>query len=134
MAAKTNPAVSQTFKAKARQVLAFAKQQKRDGKSPAELFLVVFGAHGKINITFPTQRERAAFERTEEYAALRNVIETVLAPSQSASVPSANGHLSVTLRLPKSVHTTLMKEAAAEGVSLDQLCLSKLVAQLRELV
>ncbi|MBI1830663.1 MAG: toxin-antitoxin system HicB family antitoxin [Planctomycetes bacterium] len=46
----------------------------------------------------------------------------------------ANGHLSVTLRLPRSVHKALQAEAAAEGVSLEQLCLSKLVAQLRELV
>ena len=45
---------------------------------------------------------------------------------------SANGAISV--RLPRSVHAALLAEAKAEGVSLNQLCLSKLVAQLRAVV
>jgi predicted HicB family RNase H-like nuclease len=40
---------------------------------------------------------------------------------------SANGATSV--RLPRSVHADLLAEAKAEGVGLNQLCLSKLVAQ-----
>ena len=35
------------------------------------------------------------------------------------------------VRLARSVHAALLAEAKAEGVSLNQLCLSKLVAQLR---
>ena len=45
---------------------------------------------------------------------------------------SANGAISV--RLPRSVHAALLAEAKAEGVSLNQLCLSKLVAQLRAVI
>jgi predicted HicB family RNase H-like nuclease len=45
---------------------------------------------------------------------------------------SANGAISV--RLPRSVHAPLLAEAKAEGVSLNQLCLSKLVAQLRAVI
>jgi hypothetical protein len=45
---------------------------------------------------------------------------------------SANGAISV--RVPRSVHAALLAEAKAEGVSLNQLCLSKLVAQLRAVV
>ena len=36
--------------------------------------------------------------------------------------------------LPRSVHAALLAEAKAEGVSLNQLCVSKLVAQLRAVV
>jgi predicted HicB family RNase H-like nuclease len=43
-----------------------------------------------------------------------------------------NGAISV--RLPRSVHAALLAEARAEGVSLNQLCLSKLVAQLRAVI
>lgn len=60
--------------------------------------------------------------------------EFPLTPINEDISNGSNGHLSVTLRLPKSVHAALLAEAAAEGVSMDQLCLSKLVAQLRELV
>jgi predicted HicB family RNase H-like nuclease len=45
---------------------------------------------------------------------------------------SANGAISV--RLPRSVHAALLAEAKAKGVSLNQLCLSKLVAQLRAVI
>ena len=38
------------------------------------------------------------------------------------------------IRLPRSVHAALLAEAKAEGVSLNQLCLSKLVAQLRAVI
>jgi predicted HicB family RNase H-like nuclease len=50
----------------------------------------------------------------------------------SELVSSANGAISV--RLPRSVHDALLAEAKAEGVSLNQLCLSKLVTQLRAVV
>jgi predicted HicB family RNase H-like nuclease len=36
----------------------------------------------------------------------------------------------VSVRLPRSVHAALLAEARAEGVSLNQLCLSKLVVSL----
>jgi predicted HicB family RNase H-like nuclease len=45
---------------------------------------------------------------------------------------TANGAISI--RLPRSVHAALLAEAKAEGVSLNQLCLSKLVAQLRAVI
>jgi predicted HicB family RNase H-like nuclease len=38
------------------------------------------------------------------------------------------------VRPPRSVHAALLAEAKAEGVSLNQLCVSKLVARLRAVV
>jgi predicted HicB family RNase H-like nuclease len=46
----------------------------------------------------------------------------------------AHAHGAISVRLPRSVHAALLAEAKAEGVSLNQLCLSKLVAQLRAVV
>jgi predicted HicB family RNase H-like nuclease len=40
----------------------------------------------------------------------------------------------VILRLPKSVHTALIREAEQEGTSLNQLCVAKLSAQLAAVV
>ena len=39
----------------------------------------------------------------------------------------------ITLRLPVSLHSSLKAEAAAEGVSLNQLCVVKLAIPLRRL-
>lgn len=40
----------------------------------------------------------------------------------------ANGNISV--RVPKSIHAALLREAAAEGVSLNQLCSAALAVPL----
>ena len=44
----------------------------------------------------------------------------------------ASGQLRV--RMPRSIHTALIEEAKAEGVSLNQLILSKITFQLRAMV
>jgi predicted HicB family RNase H-like nuclease len=38
------------------------------------------------------------------------------------------------VRIPKSLHAALLAEAEAEGISLNQLCLTKLAVQLRAAV
>jgi predicted HicB family RNase H-like nuclease len=40
----------------------------------------------------------------------------------------------ICVRLPRSVYAALLSEADAEGVSLNELCVSKLVAQLQTVV
>ena len=44
------------------------------------------------------------------------------------------GSFCLGVRLPRSVHAALLAEAKVEGVSLNQPCLSKLVAQLRAVI
>lgn len=112
------------------ELLAFAHKQLDHGGSGVDLFLALFGSRGKARMLFPTRKEWLAFERSEENKELQKLIENLPTSHQRA----LNGDFAVTLHLPKSLHSALIKEAAAEGVSLDQLCLSKLVAQLRELV
>lgn len=121
-----------TIKARAKQLLEFARDEAQKGKSAAELFLVTFGSQGKARKLFHTKAEWAALERTDEIKAIHKLIESATKTPVNDGI--ANGEVRVTLPLPKSVHAALRAEAAAEGVSLDQLCLSKLVAQLRELV
>lgn len=118
-------------KAKAQELLAFAREQARQGKTGIELFLVVFGSRGKARMLFPTKAAWGDLERTEEVGAIRALIDSA---AKSRVDSAARSEHSVLLHMPKSVHAALTKEAAAEGVSLEQLCLSKLVAQLRELV
>ena len=95
----------------------------------------LFGPGGKATVAFPSERERTAFCKTEEYKRILAVMDRLPAPPVKEVVrltASANGAISV--RLPRSVHAALLAEAKAEGVSLNQLCLSKLVAQLRAVI
>src|SRR5262249_15750371 len=100
-----------------------------------ELHFALFGVNGKASELFPTEAERAAFLRTAEYKQLLALVDRMPRPDKKnvrEFVSSVNGAISV--RLPRSVHAALLAEAKAEGVSLNQLCVSKLVAQLRAVV
>jgi len=135
MAVATKSKPRSTFKAKANQLVDFARRIAGHCANSAEFFNAIYGGKGMANDLFPSEPERNAFLRSKQCKEIRKIkLSLPKPPVMDAGDFTANGHLSITLRLPKSVHAALMAEAAAEGVSLDQLCLSKLVAQLRELV
>jgi predicted HicB family RNase H-like nuclease len=115
--------------------LAFAEQRVREAADWMELSNSLFGPGGKATEAFSTQAERTAFCKTQEYKRILALLDRLPAPPAKEFMEltaSANGAISV--RLPRSVHAALLAEAKAEGVSLNQLCVSKLVAQLRAVV
>lgn len=121
--------------AKAKLVLAYATEKARECRYSNELFNAIFSPTGKATELFPTEADRGAFTRTRESKSVFKLIHTLPNPPVSEFVDlSVNDNRTLSLRLPKSVHESLLAEAAAERVSLDQLCLSKLVAQLRDVV
>jgi hypothetical protein len=135
MAAKLQSPASKKIVARARQALAYAEQRAPEVADWLELHLALFGVDGKVSELFPTEAERAAFLRTAEYKLHLALLDRLPRPDKKnirEVVSSANGAISV--RLPRSVHAALLAEAKAEGVSLNQLCVSKLVAQLRAVV
>jgi hypothetical protein len=135
MAAKKKPPVSPKIVARARQVLEFAQQRAAKAADWIELSNALFGLGGKATEVFPTESERTAFSRTQQYKQTLALLDTLPQPRVKGfveMVASANGAISV--RLPRSVHAALLAEAKAEGVSLNQLCVAKLVAQLRAVV
>lgn len=131
----TKPPARKQITAKARQVLEFAERRAKESRDWLDLHFAVFGVGGKATEVFANEAERAAFLKTPEYKRLLALIERLPRPAQKdvrELVSSANGAISV--RLPRSVHAALLAEAQAEGVSLNQLCVSKLVAQLRAVI
>ncbi len=121
--------------AKARQVLKYAEERAGKASDWIDLSNAIFGIGGKATELFTTEADRTAFCRTPEYKRVLALMDTLRAPPIKEFVElqtTANGAISV--RLPRSVHAALLAEAKAEGVSLNQLCLSKLVAQLRAVV
>jgi len=135
MATNKKAKVSRQIAAKARQVLEFAEQRASEAADWVELSNALFGVGGKATLAFTNEAERTAFCRTAEYKRLLALMDRLPAPPVKEIVDlaaSANGAISV--RLPRSVHAALLVEAKAEGVSLNQLCLSKLLAQLRTVV
>lgn len=135
MTAKTKVPVSQQTAAKARQVLEFAESKAKEVSDWLELHFALYGVEGKASQLFPTEAERSAFLRTAEWKRINALMNTLPHPKKKEMrelVSSAHGAISV--RLPRSVHAALLAEAKAEGVSLNQLCVAKLVAQLRAVI
>lgn len=135
MSTKKKTKVSSQIVAKAKHLLEYAEGRASQAADWLELSNALFGVGGKATLAFSSEAERTAFSRTAEYKRLLAILDRLPAPPVKELVDvaaSANGAISV--RLPRSVHAALLVEAKAEGVSLNQLCLSKLLAQLRTVV
>jgi predicted HicB family RNase H-like nuclease len=133
--AKAKTKATPKIGAKAQALLVFARERARHATDWVELHNGLFGISGKANELLTSESERTAFSRTKECKQILALLDGLPAPPVKdfgELLATANGAISV--RLPRSVHAALLAEAKAEGVSLNQLCLSKLVAQLRAVV
>ena len=70
MAAKKNVQVSRRIIAKAREVLTFAEDRADQAADWLELHHALFGLDGQATTAFPTEAERTAFSKTEEFKQL----------------------------------------------------------------
>jgi hypothetical protein len=88
---------------------------------------------GLIARAYPTREERERFAKTDEYKAIRKLLADAMdrLGLVTGAAPQKSGRFVV--RLPKTLHERLEVEAAEEGVSLNQLVVFKLAAQLGSL-
>ena len=118
-----------TIEQRAKEVLAFGRSQARKSKTWLDFSNALYGIGGKCGELFPTPSERAQFATTPEYKEIAEIMATLPGPKKNDQ--EASGQLRV--RMPRSIHSALIAEAEAEGVSLNQLILSKISLQLRAL-
>jgi predicted HicB family RNase H-like nuclease len=90
--------------------------------------------NGLITRAYPTRAEREAFLKTEQYKKIRELLAHAIDTHGlvEGATPKKSGRFVV--RLPQSLHAALEREAVREGVSLNQLVVAKLAAQLNILV
>jgi HicB-like protein involved in pilus formation len=88
---------------------------------------------GLITKAYPTREERAVFLQTGEYKKIRQLISDAMDRTGlvAGATPKKSGKFVV--RLPKSLHAALDREATEEGVSLNQLVVTKLAVQMSRL-
>ncbi len=119
---------------KSSEILKSARDVASSVETWADLSNALFNpVDGLLVKAYPTREEREAFLRTKEYREIRKLLETAMDESGliSGATPKKSGKFIV--RLPKTLHAALEREAAEEGVSLNQLVVTKLAIQMSQL-
>ena len=89
-------------------------------------FREVLGVDGIIRRTFNTPEALVRFECTPHYARIREMLDE-LREKQREKPADREVQRVITVRMPSSLHETLKAEADALRVSINTLCISKLM-------
>jgi hypothetical protein len=104
-----------------------AEQAASEAETWADLSNFLFDPRGGLVArAYPTREAREAIVKTEEYRRLRRLVADAMDRHGlvEGGTPKKSGRFVV--RLPRSLHAALEREAIAEGVSLNQLVVAKL--------
>lgn len=115
-----------TFEDRRRLALSIATRMFAHQPPWISFFRELLGVGGQIRKLFPTPAEFAEFEKTPEYSE----IQTMLAQLRKRGEPQKDDEESIrviTVRLPKSLHESLRAEARERNISMNKLCISKLL-------
>ena len=94
-------------------------------------FREIMGLDGIVRRTFKTPDSLMRFECSAEYARIREMLDA-LRQKQHEKTPVREVQRVVTVRMPMSLHETLKAEAQEMNVSINKLCISKLLKLLDE--
>ena len=110
------------FTAHADRLLALAEAAADAADDWTDVYNAV-AAPGATDAAFPTRELRARFIRSPQYARITALAESVRRAGRDG-LPGGK----VLVRMPRSLHAALAREADEEGVSMNQLVVSKLSA------
>jgi len=105
------------------------KLSKTAGMTWVDANNVIYGPDGPVVRLFTTKAERTAYLKTTECKFIDELIDSLPEPPVRPDPREYSGKFNV--RIPKSLHGLLVREAEAEGVSLNQLVLAKLALHLQ---
>jgi len=115
--------------ARAKALLKFVQEvAKTPGITWVEANNAIYGPSGRFSQLFSTDKERLAFAKTRESKLIDEAIDALPEPAVQPQRNEYSGKFLV--RLPKSLHAALGQEAEREGVSLNQLVVTKLAVHL----
>jgi predicted HicB family RNase H-like nuclease len=118
---------------RSKEALRVAGELFRQGPDWVTFFREILGVGGAVRNLFSTQDEHTWFEQTEEYAEIQQMVaqlrtQVVATTSGDDKEPTRV----ITVRLPKSLHELLRKEAHDRSTSMNKLCISKLLQVIDE--
>ena len=89
----------------------------------------MMGVDGVVRKLFTTTEEMRQFEQSEEFMELQEMVAAVRSQDTSKG-DSSEPERMITIRLPKSLHDVLKCEADETNLSINKLCISKLLQRI----
>jgi hypothetical protein len=109
--------------------LKLAEQLQADGATWEEASNRLYGVGGPLSKL--TRHERTLFFQMPEVAKITAILEKLPERKSEGTKSRSDVNGKILVRVPRSVHAALLTESESEGVSLNQLIVSKLSVQLR---
>lgn len=94
-------------------------------------FREVLGVDGIVSRTFGAGDARMRFECTPQYARIREMLDTLRSRERDRPADREANRV-VTVRMPRSLHEALKAEAGDRRMSINTLCIAKLLQALDE--
>lgn len=94
-------------------------------------FREVLGIEGVVRRAFPHSKDLADFKASGEYEEIQRML-TKLRGRRGTPEKQTEATRVITVRIPKSMHESLLIEAKSRGTSMNKLCISKLVQVIDE--
>jgi predicted HicB family RNase H-like nuclease len=89
----------------------------------------MLGVDGVVRKLFPTSEQMRQFEQSSEFAELQEMVAAMRSQDNSKG-DAAEPERMITIRLPKSLHDALRIEADELSLSINKLCISKLLQRI----
>jgi predicted HicB family RNase H-like nuclease len=89
----------------------------------------ILGTEGVVRRLFPDPDQRRQFENSEAFAELQEMVAAMRSQDANKNDASEPERM-ITIRLPKSLHDALRIEADEMNLSINKLCISKLLQRI----
>ncbi|QDT06111.1 hypothetical protein K227x_45180 [Rubripirellula lacrimiformis] len=89
----------------------------------------ILGKDGVVHQSFPDAAEYADFQKGPQYAELQEMVAALRSQDVSKG-DSSEPERMITIRLPKSLHDALTEESNDLNLSINKLCISKLLQRI----
>jgi predicted HicB family RNase H-like nuclease len=125
----TPPNAQLPLEQRGREVLRVAQEVFAKTGNWVVFYREMLGAEGVVRKLYPSSEEMRTFEDTSEFAELQEMIAAMRSHDPSKG-DSTEPERMITIRLPKSLHDALKTESEEMNLSINKLCISKLLQRI----
>jgi predicted HicB family RNase H-like nuclease len=118
-----------TFEDRCRSVVSLAAELFGVSPTWTAFYREVLGEAGIVRMVFPESEDRQSYEQTEAHSQIFEMLTTLRSRDLPENDPTEPQRM-ITIRLPMTLHNAICAEANELEVSVNKLCISRMLQQL----